>query len=180
MPHYITKLSSCQTASSHPPVTARKCAKTVLNSAIVMKTRRHQEIWDRCRVIERRIFYIWNSTVSLNICAQQRRRTHKQEALLCQLHPFDRNDTAMHNNILCRFDLDIYVRVKVRYDSQIANSLIFQKCQTACWYLVKFLRYGDFCENDLYPIFKVKASNCKYLSIESWRLWQGIYKFKKN
>ena len=60
------------------------------------------------------IFPTCNSKVSLNICAQRWCRMQKREAWLCQLNPFYLNDTAMHNNNLCKFDPDIYVIVKVR------------------------------------------------------------------
>ena len=50
----------------------------------------------------------------------------KQKAWLCQLYPFDRNDTAMHKHNLCKFDLDIYVRVKERYHKQTTTLLSFQ------------------------------------------------------
>ena len=53
----------------------------------------------------------------------------KQEALLCQLYPFDGNDAAIHKKNLSKFDLDIYVRVKERYHKQTATLLSFQNCQ---------------------------------------------------
>jgi len=65
-------------------------------------TGRRIKVWDRLPPLTSlRNFQPCNSTVSLTICAQQRRRTQKQEACLWQLCPFDRNDTAMHNVTFC-------------------------------------------------------------------------------
>ena len=50
----------------------------------------------------------------------------KQETWLCQLYPFDGNDTAMHKNNLCKFDLDIYIRMKERYQNGRQICLAFR------------------------------------------------------
>jgi hypothetical protein len=68
----------------------------------------------------------------------------KQEAWLCQLYPFDSNDTAMHNKNVCKFDLDIYVRVKVHCHMQTATLFSFHNCQTSCWYSRQMLEIWRF------------------------------------